>query len=92
VFDPPALISDMGTRFNLESITRETSHTIIIIDDEEEGPPHSSGGILRMEELERKAILESLQRNEDNRLKTALELGIGLRTLQRKLKEYEVGK
>lgn len=52
----------------------------------------SSLGIMPIAELERKAILEALDRNEGNRLKTALELGIGLRTLQRKLKEYGVVK
>lgn len=52
----------------------------------------SSREVLRIDELERKAILETLEHNEGNRLKTALDLGIGLRTLQRKLKEYGVGK
>jgi two-component system, NtrC family, response regulator AtoC len=48
----------------------------------------SSLGAMPMAELERRAILEALQRNGGNRLQTALDLGIGLRTLQRKLKEY----
>lgn len=58
----------------------------------EEKQSVSSLGIMPMAELERKAILEALERNEGNRLKTALDLGIGLRTLQRKLKEYGVAK
>lgn len=48
----------------------------------------TSLGVVRMDELEHRAILEALERNGGNRLKTALELGIGLRTLQRKIKEY----
>jgi DNA-binding NtrC family response regulator len=58
----------------------------------EEKQEISSLGVMPMAELERKAILEALDRNEGNRLRTALDLGIGLRTLQRKLKEYGVGK
>ncbi|HEV7515756.1 MAG TPA: helix-turn-helix domain-containing protein, partial [Thermoanaerobaculia bacterium] len=42
-----------------------------------------------MEEIERQAILETLQRTAGHRAKAADLLGIGLRTLQRKLKEYK---
>ncbi|HXO22638.1 MAG TPA: sigma-54 dependent transcriptional regulator, partial [Thermoanaerobaculia bacterium] len=42
-----------------------------------------------MEEIERQAILETLRRTEGHRAKAADVLGIGLRTLQRKLKEYK---
>ncbi len=42
-----------------------------------------------MEEIERQAILETLQRTDGHRAKAADLLGIGLRTLQRKLKEYK---
>ncbi|HZF14205.1 MAG TPA: sigma-54 dependent transcriptional regulator [Thermoanaerobaculia bacterium] len=42
-----------------------------------------------MEEIERQAILETLQRTGGHRAKAADLLGIGLRTLQRKLKEYK---
>ncbi len=41
-----------------------------------------------MEEIEREAILETLERTNGHRAKAAEILGIGLRTLQRKLKEY----
>jgi DNA-binding NtrC family response regulator len=43
-----------------------------------------------MEEIERRAILEALERTGGNRTQAAEMLGIGLRTLQRKLKEYKV--
>ncbi len=41
-----------------------------------------------MEEIEREAILQSLERTGGNRTQAAEMLGIGLRTLQRKLKQY----
>jgi DNA-binding NtrC family response regulator len=42
-----------------------------------------------MEEIERQAILETLERTGGHRAKAADLLGIGLRTLQRKLKDYK---
>ena len=41
-----------------------------------------------MEEIERQAILETLERTRGRRAEAARILGIGLRTLQRKLKDY----
>ena len=49
-----------------------------------DGPP------LTMEEIERQAILSTLERTGGNRTQAAELLGIGLRTLQRKLKEYRL--
>ncbi|MEE8526112.1 MAG: sigma-54 dependent transcriptional regulator [Thermoanaerobaculia bacterium] len=46
------------------------------------GPPRT------MDEIERQAILETLQRTQGHRAEAARMLGIGLRTLQRKLKDY----
>jgi len=43
-----------------------------------------------MAEIERMAILETLERTDGRRAEAAKVLGIGLRTLQRKLKEYRV--
>lgn len=45
---------------------------------------------LTMDEIERRAILSALERSGGNRTQAAEALGIGLRTLQRKLKEYGV--
>jgi len=45
---------------------------------------------LRMEEVERRAILAALEKTGGNRTQAAEQLGIGLRTLQRKLKEYRL--
>jgi len=45
---------------------------------------------LRMDEVERRAILAALDKTGGNRTQAAELLGIGLRTLQRKLKEYRL--
>lgn len=44
--------------------------------------------MLKLEDIERAAILERLELLGGNRTKTAKSLNIGLRTLQRKLREY----
>ncbi len=48
----------------------------------------ADGPVRTMAEIERQAILETLDLLGGHRAKTAKALGIGLRTLQRKLKEY----
>lgn len=45
-------------------------------------------GFARLEEVERHLILATLKKTRYNRTKTARLLGIGIRTLQRKLKQY----
>ncbi len=59
-----------------------------------ERPTAEVGGLfhvgMRMDDLERGAILATLRANSGNRTKTAEVLAISLRTLQRKLKEYQV--
>ena len=50
-------------------------------------PP--AGSSRRMEDIEKDAILRTLQQTGGNRTRAAEILGIGLRTLQRKLREYE---
>jgi len=59
-----------------------------------ERPQAGVGGLfhvgMTMEELERLAILETLKASGGNRTKAAETLAISLRTLQRKLKEYQV--
>jgi len=61
---------------------------------EERAPaaPERPGGWVprRMEEIEREAILATLELTKGHRAKAAQILDIGLRTLQRKLKEYGV--
>jgi DNA-binding NtrC family response regulator len=45
---------------------------------------------LTMEEIERRAILDALEKTGGNRTQAADLLGIGLRTLQRKIKDYRM--
>jgi DNA-binding NtrC family response regulator len=52
-------------------------------------PPASLAGV-SLNELERKAIMDTLARTEGNREKAAKILGIGERTLYRKIKEYNL--
>jgi DNA-binding NtrC family response regulator len=52
--------------------------------------PAGAQGSLTMEEIERRAILDALEKTGGNRTQAAGLLGIGLRTLQRKLKEYRL--
>jgi DNA-binding NtrC family response regulator len=66
------------------------SATVSVIGDGGGGPVQSAAGETRtMADIERQAILETLQRTGGHRAKAADLLGIGLRTLQRKLKEYK---
>lgn len=55
---------------------------------EESTPLGAEGSGGTMEEIERRAILRTLEETGGNRTRAAEILGIGLRTLQRKLKEY----
>lgn len=43
---------------------------------------------IKLETIERAAILAALRQNNSNRTHTARALGIGIRTLQRKIKQY----
>jgi Nif-specific regulatory protein len=51
--------------------------------------PGSEGTLLSLEEVERRHITRILDSVGGNRTQAATILGIGLRTLQRKLKEYD---
>jgi DNA-binding NtrC family response regulator len=51
-------------------------------------PVETDREVLPMAEIEKQAILRALEKTGGNRLKAAQMLGIGLRTLQSKLKEY----
>jgi transcriptional regulator with PAS, ATPase and Fis domain len=44
---------------------------------------------MTLRDIEKNVILETLKRQKHNRTKTARVLEIGIRTLQRKLKQYE---
>jgi DNA-binding NtrC family response regulator len=53
-------------------------------------PERRDGESSRLNDVERDQILKVLEGNRGNRRKTARDLGIGERTLYRKLKEYEI--
>jgi DNA-binding NtrC family response regulator len=53
-------------------------------------PGGQAGQPLTMDEIERRAILDALEKTGGNRTQAAEMLGIGLQTLQRKLKEYRL--
>ena len=59
-------------------------------DDQREDPVGDSVGTIgmTMEEIEKEAIRKTLGQNSGNKKKTAEILGIGLRTLYRKLESY----
>jgi len=48
----------------------------------------SDGSAITLKEIEKSAIFRALQFNENNRTKTAEALGISIRTLRNKLREY----
>ena len=50
----------------------------------------SISGPLTLKEMERKAIIESLKRNDYRKMKTCRELGISKDTLRRKIAAYEI--
>ena len=72
-------------------VSREPAPASASAADEGQRPAEDAGGEgLTMEEIERRAILSALEKTGGNRTQAAGMLGIGLRTLQRKLKEYRM--
>jgi transcriptional regulator with PAS, ATPase and Fis domain len=59
-----------------------------VIDTQESQVLVVQPGQARLEDVEKHLILATLRRTRYNRTKTAKLLGIGIRTLQRKLKQY----
>jgi len=82
-----------GDEISVEDLPEEFRETradspeapVSVVDSPEADPEAAA---LTMDEIERRAILDALERTGDNRTQAAEMLGIGLRTLQRKLKEY----
>ena len=56
-------------------------------------PPKASTAAARahLKDMERQMILDSMERNQNNKAAVARELGIPLSTLKRRLKEYQIG-
>jgi len=55
-----------------------------------EPPKRASSRPLALAEIERAAIIEALARNQGDRRNAAVQLGISLRTLQYRLKDYGI--
>jgi len=56
----------------------------------ESGPPRQIPAGMTMEELEKLAIIKALEQSQGNRTHAAEKLGISVRTLQRKLQQYDL--
>ncbi len=57
---------------------------------QEPGLTDASGQVMRLEELEKRAIMAALRQTDGNRTRAATALGISIRTLRNKLQEYRV--
>jgi DNA-binding NtrC family response regulator len=76
----------MATRPVIEVWDLPEPYRSAVIEEIPSGTAEAS--VRTMQEIEKEAILRTLRETEGNRTKAAEILGIGLRTLQRKLKEY----
>ena len=82
------------TRTVLERALQAQGHTVVSVASLEQAP--GSNGTshetrpLKLRDIERAAIEEALQANHGNRTHAARQLGISLRKLQYRLKEYGV--
>ena len=70
------------------SIATSESFASATTQDDEQSVSFDAGLTLR--EIEKAVILETLKRQSFNRTRAARVLGIGIRTLQRKLKQYRL--
>ena len=78
-----------GTTLDVRDIPPEISQRPRLGGTAPVGTPNSLAG-LSLSDLEKKAITDTLAKTEGNREKAAKILGIGERTLYRKIKEYEL--
>ena len=78
------VIASEGDRIELRDVPEEVRSN----DDGEDSPSMGSLAGMGLDRLEKEAIRQTLQLTGGNREKTADMLGIGERTLYRKLKEY----
>lgn len=81
---------------NVRELENTMQRVAILCDDviEPDDLPVTGSAPVRpvlFKDIERRAIEDALQENQGNRTKTAKQLGISLRTLQYRLKEYNIG-
>ena len=76
-------IKGMLRDFNLQGALGEPPKLMEVI-------PVQPGGDITLEEMERQAVIDALRQTRGNRRKAARLLGIGERTLYRKLKQHDI--
>lgn len=86
------VILAIGDRLDKENVSLEIREKAGVASASEREPAFSLTGESTLADIEKKVILETLEKNNHNRTKTAEALGIGRRTLIRKLHEYGVTK
>ncbi|HEY3294223.1 MAG TPA: sigma-54 dependent transcriptional regulator [bacterium] len=88
---PEALEQELLLRTLLD-LRREVGEvkTLLVAAISSSQPTQSTAESVKLRDMEREQILRTLNENRGNRRKTARDLGIGERTLYRKLKEYEI--
>lgn len=88
---PEALEQDLLLRTLLD-LRREVGEVkgLLVAAISSSQPAQPAADSVKLRDLEREQILRTLNENRGNRRKTARDLGIGERTLYRKLKEYEI--
>ncbi len=87
------VLADYGWPGNVRELENTMERVAILCDDviEPDDLPVTSSGPTRpvlFKDIERRAIEDALRENDGNRTRTAQQLGISLRTLQYRLKEY----
>ncbi len=76
-------IKGMLRDFSLQGLAGESPKLMEVI-------PVQPGGDITLEEMERQAVIDALRQTQGNRRKAARLLGIGERTLYRKLKQHDI--
>jgi two-component system response regulator FlrC len=98
--DVPALLQEYAWPGNIRELQNVVERAVILCRDERIPSAHlhlsvsppvpSAGGPKTLMDLEREAILSALAAHKGNRRKAADQLGIGLRTLYTRLREYGI--
>ncbi len=84
------VVMDIAEDISPEHLFLESFHEEQTVKEHHEAPANQFVG-LSLQELEKRMIIETLNQNQQNRTRTAEVLGISIRTLRNKLKEYHQG-
>ena len=83
-----AVVMNSGEWISAEHLGLDTIQPIATPQSTPSSPPSYPPG-MTLAEMEKRLILETLAANHNNRTRTALKLGISIRTLRNKLNEYK---